>query len=279
VNVLSAYAAAHSLEFEAVPLVYHACRSVVPPNRMFDSSVAVVYVSPVQDDPRAFLLSVACPDLVLAAPAKLASGLFFGRRLKAVNQCRRERATGLLAVSAGQPGVAHELRRLASEARAAGRVPYTLCVGKAGPIKLMNLPGLSVFVLVGCPLSTLLLSETLASPVCVLLTPLEHALACGPERAWRPLFLFGDATTLQEEDEEDSYEKEERAAVPSTGALVLTSGDAARQIALVSPAAAMLRQPGRWLGVDPSAPDAAPTAPIQGRTGIASQYEEEPNKL
>lgn len=140
----------------------------------------------------------------------------------------------------------------------------------------MNFSGLSVFVLVGCPLSTLLLSETLASPVCTLLTPLEHTLACGPEHAWQPLFLFGEIKPVENDEEDDSQEEEKEVSTSHSGALVLTAGDTARQLALVSPAAAALRAPGRWVGVDPAAPTDAPAPPVEGRSGIASGYEDEP---
>jgi hypothetical protein len=155
--------------------------------------------------------------------------------------------------------------------RAAGRVPYTLCVGKAGPIKLLNLPGLSVFVLVGCPLSTLLLSESLASAVCTLVTPLEHALACRSNRDWKPLFLFGDLSAKSPASDDDEDEEKEAPRATSQ-ALVFTKNE----IALVSPAAALLRQPGRWVGVDPTTSHLEATAAVPGRSGIASHYEHEP---
>jgi diphthamide biosynthesis protein 2 len=277
VDALAEYARVHGLEFEAVPLSY--LPGAVFPNNMFASSVPVVYISPLPDDPRAFLLSLACPEVVHAAPSRAPSALFYGRRMKAVNKCRDTRATGLLAVSPGATGAAAELKRLAAQVRAAGRVPYTLCVGKAGPIKLLNLPGLSVFVLVGCPLSTLLLSETLASPVCTILTPLEHEMACKPEKAWKPLFLFGDVENVDLTDEDDdcdgneSHVEEKKEA--SSSALVFV-GDTARAVAKVSPAAALLRQPGRWMGLDPDSAHLTAVPAIEGRSGVASGYEQEP---
>lgn len=276
---LQSFAAQHALLLEEVPLLHHAnAHKQLNQEELFSfagKNNAIVYVSPFASDPRAVLLALSAPSpssLLLAGPSALSSSLFFGRRLRAVAAARRARATGLLAVQPS-PSCAQQLRALAAEVRSAGRVPYTLCVGKAGPIKLMNLPGLSVFVLVGCPMSTLLLAETLASPVCTLLTPLEHALACRPERDWKPLFLFGD---IGEPSPNSDDEEEEQPKAASSGPLALLPGDAARQIALVSPAAAALRASGRWVGLDPTAPDIAPAAPVQGRSGIASQYKEEP---
>jgi diphthamide biosynthesis enzyme Dph1/Dph2-like protein len=280
-------ARARALRLEEVALRHHARRHCALPQHLFAARCQrerVLYVTPLHEDPRALLLALSLGDrLTVIGPSSssssAAASLFFGRRLRAVRQCRAARATGLLAVAA-RPGAAAELARLAAEARAAGRVPYTLYVGKTSPVKLLNFAGLSAFVLVGCPLATLLLAETLASPVCALLTPLEHRLACLPERAWQPLFLFGEPQPLQDDDDDNDDDEEEdafsRQQQQQQGALVLTSGDAARQIARVSPAAALLRQPGRWVGVDAAAPSAAAAPPLQGRSGIASAYEDEP---
>ena len=272
---LTAYAALHGLHFEPVPLEYHPGRGPPPPHRPFDADGPVLYVSPLEADPRCVLLSLSAPELLVAGPARAATSaaLFFGRRMAAVRRCREARATALLAVSPGAPGTADQLRSLAAEVRAAGRVPYTLCVGKAGPIKLLNLPGLSVFVLVGCPLSTLLLAESLASAVCTLVTPLEHALACRPDREWQPLFLFGNPVAAPSDDDDDDDDKEDDGpAASSSRALIFTNNEIAR----VSPAAALLRQPGRWVGVDPATSHLEAAAAVPGRSGIASQYTHEP---
>ncbi len=267
---LAAYAQRFELLFDRTPLEFHP-PDAIPPQHMYDSEVPVLYVSPVAEDPRSLLLSLACPDLVLAGPSRVASSLFFSRRIGAVKKCRETRATALLAVSPGADGTASELLRLAQQVRDAGRVPYTLCVGKAGPIKLLNLPGLSVFVLVGCPMSTLLLSQSLASAVCTLVTPLEHELACRSERDWKPVFLFGNIG----EKLPNSSDEEEEDEKPGSRAIVFTGNE--KQIALVSPAAALLRQPGRWLGVDPSVENLEAKAAVPGRSGIASEYQHEPD--
>lgn len=111
-----------------------------------------------------------------------------------------------------------------------------------------------------------------------LLTPLEHKLACGPERAWRPLFLF-DAGGKQEHEEEkdsDDDDHEDEALPDRSGAGPLAAGAGAALVARESPAAALLRRPGRWVGVDAAAPDTGPMAAVPGRSGIASHYEDEP---
>ena len=130
------------------------------------------------------------------------------------------------------------------------------------------------YVVVGCPVTTLRLAESFVSPELSLLTPAEYRLAGRRAEHWVPVFVGALPDPVSDDsgqDSDDSSLEHQEEQVAERRALMRTTDDAL----LASPAAALLRQPGRWVGLDPSVAGLTPELAQQGRAGIAMGYSDE----
>jgi hypothetical protein len=270
---LREYALRHQLVLEEVPLQYPS--SQVSPD-LFAPRSSCLYLTPHLQDPRSLLLGLAVAahddwEMRVVGPASAAlKPSFWSQRIALQKKIRDVRAVGLLATDHSQVNVAAQLKELSDLARSRGQTAYCISVGRTSETKLLNFPGLELFVMLGCPLTSLLVSQQLHSPVTMLVTPLEYKLAGLPPSSWKPIFLRGDLPVPDADDDTDEEQEVYEEEIKERS-IKLHEGSALQ----ASPAAAILRAPGKWVGLDPSCQDVEVKPAEKGQSGIASSYQGE----
>jgi len=103
------------------------------------------------------------------------------RRYHMVERVRAARFVGIVVGTLGASCYIGIIRRIEAICRAANRKVKTFVVGKLNVPKLANFSEVDVFVLVACPLSTLVDSKEYFAPI---VTPFELELALAGTREW-----------------------------------------------------------------------------------------------
>jgi diphthamide biosynthesis protein 2 len=225
---------------------------------------------------------------------------FLMRRHAMVERCRAARAVALLCGTLAAARYAELLVYLRQMARRETKC-YTLVVGKPNEAKLANLGAVEAYCLVACRESTLLACETrdFGAPI---VTPLELQLAYEQSAAcaWdadystdfeevlRRKALLAAATHAPPPDEAAGVHFSlatgrivarhgaGRIAAPSADAdqmhLTQSSGGGELVQAFASSVAVQHLQKSTFRGLDPRLGEDAPSAVVDGRSGIASAY-------
>jgi diphthamide biosynthesis protein 2 len=116
------------------------------------------------------------------------------RRFFLTEKARDASIVGVLVGTMGIQGVNTALANIRAKVRTSGRKSYSFLVGKINPHKLANFDEIDVFVLIACPLNSLLDSKDFYKPI---VTPYELDVALGL-REWNfsvptDLALLADA--------------------------------------------------------------------------------------
>jgi len=221
-----------------------------------------------------------------------------------VERCRAARAVALLCGTLAAARYAELLVYLRQMARRETKC-YTLVVGKPNEAKLANLGAVEAYCLVACRESTLLACETrdFGAPI---VTPLELQLAYEQSAAcaWnadyttdfeevlRRRALLSAAPAAPPAGDEDrsahfslatgrivARQGASGIAAPAADAdqlqLTQSSGGGALVQAFVSSVAVQHLQQSTFRGLEPRLGEDAPSAIVDGRSGIASAYEGE----
>lgn len=235
-------------------------------------------------------------------PTRQVTSLISKRFLK-VQQTRDASMIGLLVGTMGVQGYSEVLNNLSKLAHRAGKKTYTFLMGKINPQKLANFAHIDAYVLVACPLNSLLDSREFFKPV---VTPFELEVALDA-REWSTRFAlsFTELASLSQlslDDENDKHKDgdndDDDDDTPhfslATGKLIHaaiqkpspkttdvtpgTAGDDAlvkhgadRHIAIrySSPAADALAELS-FRGMESNKGDKAPQAAVKGQSGTAS---------
>nr|XP_060629332.1 2-(3-amino-3-carboxypropyl)histidine synthase subunit 2 [Anolis sagrei ordinatus] len=217
------------------------------------------------------------------------------RRLYLVERARDAQVVGIVVGTLGVADYLSVLQHLRGIIHKAGKRAYTLAVGKPNPAKLANFLEIEIFVLVACPLNSLLDSSDFYRPI---ITPYEMELACNPARIWTGSYvtdfhyLLPGACAHTPFPDKMSEAEDEPSISLITGELRSTnlnivpdpklSSDTAvacrnhlQTVAEISPAASFLKSRS-WQGLEPQLGQTAVTKAVAGRRGIAIAYEDEP---
>ncbi|GBG27775.1 2-3-amino-3-carboxypropylhistidine synthase subunit 2 [Hondaea fermentalgiana] len=235
-----------------------------------------------------------------APPTRRVTNLIAKRFLK-VQQTRDAPMIGLLVGTMGVQGYATVIQSLSRLAQSAGKKTYTFLMGKINPQKLANFAHIDAYVLVACPLNSLLDSKDFFKPV---VTPFELEVALNA-RSWSTRFelAFSNLASIQPSSTDQNAAQHEaendddadaphfslatgsfvRAAVAqplpahaaapvatsAPDALVEHGNDRHITIRYASPAADALASQ-TFRGLDPAKGDKAPQAAQKGQSGTAS---------
>lgn len=267
------------------------------------------------DSPTAKVIQVALQRHVLqalvwrdgafaAAPLQFQLGSFLMRRYAMVERCRAARAVALLCGTLAAARYAELLVYLRQMARRETKC-YTLVVGKPNEAKLANLGAVEAYCLVACRESTLLACETrdFGAPI---VTPLELQLAFEQSAAcaWnadyttdfeevlrrKALLSAAPPAAASADDDRSAHfslatgrivarQGASGIAAPAADAdqlqLTQSSGGGALVQAFASSVAVQHLQKSTFRGLEPRLGEDAPSAIVEGRSGIASAYQGE----
>ncbi|XP_076463065.1 2-(3-amino-3-carboxypropyl)histidine synthase subunit 2-like [Babylonia areolata] len=103
------------------------------------------------------------------------------KRYFMIEQAKEAKIVGIMAGTLGVSRTCEIIAHLKAVVKGAGKKSYTFVVGKLNVPKLANFMEVDVFVLVACPLNTLIDSKEFLKPV---VTPFEMEIACNQAREW-----------------------------------------------------------------------------------------------
>ncbi|KAL8618621.1 hypothetical protein ACOMHN_015731 [Nucella lapillus] len=103
------------------------------------------------------------------------------KRYYMIERAKEAKIVGILAGTLGVSRTGEIITHLKELVRGVGKKSYTFVVGKLNVPKLANFMEVDVFVLVACPLNTLIDSKEFLKPV---VTPFEMEVACNQAREW-----------------------------------------------------------------------------------------------
>lgn len=200
------------------------------------------------------------------------------KRYHMIEKARSAETFGIIAGTLGVSGNLAAIERCKRAIEAVGKRWYMLMIGKPSPTKVDNFPELDVFVLVACPQTSLLDSREYMRPV---ITPLEleASLTEGEWATGRYTLDFADLLdrdVVQLAKDEASNASTE----PSESTTLANRGEWGVAVSAPGSAADFLKR-RQWQGLESQRDangetvDALDTRVRQGRTGVASSYENE----
>eukprot|EP00055_Hartaetosiga_balthica_P014240 m.77191 g.77191 ORF g.77191 m.77191 type:complete len:583 (+) comp8536_c0_seq2:48-1796(+) len=222
-------------------------------------------------------------------------GRQLSRRYFLVQKAKDATTVGLLLGTLGSAHYGKITQMLQTMLKASGKKVYTLVVGKINPAKLANFTEMDIYCLVSCPHNSLVDSTEFFRPV---LTPYELQLACAPGHEWNGHFesdyvhLMGELTSdlrnmMKEETEHGGEEAEPHFSLitssyvdhrknkqelveDESGTIVV------REKGVLAQYGGGYLQTRTFQGLEQKLGETPVAKAVEGRCGIAIQYEEEP---
>lgn len=227
------------------------------------------------------------------AKVQASAGRELAKRYGVVGKLREAGTVGILVGTLGVGRYLEALGYLVALARRAGKRAYSFVVGQLSPAKLANFAHVDAFVLVACPENTLLDTRDYLRPVA---TPFEAQLAFLPGRVWTGAYSLQLSDILLHQDNpatsdpkkegdggDDDEEEEDMLFSLQSGTLVPRSQASSGSVmvskkapgTLINTPDTHLSTTRSWYGLTPQLGQTEVVDVVQGRTGIASAYDDE----
>uniref|UniRef100_A0A7S3EHT7 2-(3-amino-3-carboxypropyl)histidine synthase subunit 2 n=1 Tax=Rhodosorus marinus TaxID=101924 RepID=A0A7S3EHT7_9RHOD len=205
----------------------------------------------------------------------VAVGRVIAQRFAVVEKARHAHRYGIVAGTLSVSGQIQAIARCQKVIEKAGRRSYTICVGKPTLEKLRNFPEIEVFVVIACPENSLLSPKGFDRAV---ITPMELMVALTDDEHLDPVQYSADFNLAFSENLKLEYEEEEgREGTTSTD--VSSRADWSVRDVRGQGSAATELQRRSYVGMEYQTPEDAPTKALKGKSGIASQYSSETDRL
>lgn len=128
------------------------------------------------------------------------------RRYYLVEKAKDANIIGVLVGTLGVAGYLHMIHQMKELITKAGKIAYTLVMGRPNPAKLANFPECDVFINVSCAQTALLDSKEFLAPV---ITPFEAMLAFGRGTQWTGAYVMEFRDLMSSSPVEGSDQAEE----------------------------------------------------------------------
>ncbi|XP_028408526.1 2-(3-amino-3-carboxypropyl)histidine synthase subunit 2-like [Dendronephthya gigantea] len=218
------------------------------------------------------------------------------KRYYLIERAKDARVVGILIGTLGVANYLTILQRIKKILRQCGKKCFTFVTGKLSPEKLANFMEIDVFVLIACPENSIICSQEFYRPI---ITPFEIEIACTRARDWTGEYITdfhellpGSAKHVEIESkgtEEVTDEVPDVSLISGKLRPVFTQQEIGknRSDSLVlknqnttlstqpTSAAGFLAQRS-WKGLEPKRGETEVTKAVEGRSGIASGYANEP---
>ena len=234
------------------------------------------------------------PDLLELKLQHLSINKSLMKRFYLVQKAKDAKIVGIVMGTLGIARYKEIVHRLKLVLKQAGKKYYTFIMGKINVAKMANFMEIDIFVLVACPENSLIDSKEFFKPI---VTPFEIEMACLHNREWTGEYitdfrdlLHGEPSYLEIKDCVDNIEPEYSLI---TGQLrsctnkIDNNSESSTEVALISNEKRLVPHnvtnasdfllTRTWQGLQINSSDTEVRKAIDGRSGIANDYENEAN--
>ena len=213
------------------------------------------------------------------------------RRFYLIEKAKDAQIVGVVLGTLGVARYNEMVNRLKKVLKQSGKKFYTFVIGKINPAKLANFMEIDMFVLIACPENSLIDSKEFYKPI---VTPYEMEIACLRERSWTGDYVTDFRDLLPGSDffvkaeEEDGSDEDEPEYSLVTGKLRTnnnTDETICTDLATQNESKSLMESSAKnaseylasrtWQGLEISPQNNEVKLAVEGRSGIAMNYQNE----
>ena len=220
----------------------------------------------------------------------MAVNKYLMRRFYLIEKAKDAQIVGVVLGTLGVSRYNEMVNRLKKVLKQSGKKYYTFVIGKINPAKLANFMEIDMFVLIACPENSLIDSKEFYKPI---VTPYEMEIACLRKRSWtgdyvtdfRDLLPGSDFFVEAEEDFSDENEPEyslvtgemrtNNNTYDSLCTDMATQNESNSLVASSAKNASEYLASRTWQGLEISPQNNEVLLAVEGRSGIAMNYQNE----
>jgi len=232
------------------------------------------------------------PDQQRFQKESLSVNKYLMKRFYLIEKAKDAQIVGIVMGTLGVARYNEMVTKLKKTLKDSGKRFYSFVVGKINPAKLANFMEIDIFVLVACPENSLIDSKEFYKPI---ITPYELEIACLKGREWTGDYLtdFRDllpgSQHFVDYNEENSEDEPEYSLI--TGKLRTNNNDSesiCTDLATRNESNSLVAAPAKsaseylatrtWQGLQIQSGKTEVVSAVEGRSGIAMNYVNEPEK-
>jgi len=232
------------------------------------------------------------PDQQRFQKESLSVNKYLMKRFYLIEKAKDAQIVGIVMGTLGVARYNEMVTKLKKTLKDSGKRFYSFVVGKINPAKLANFMEIDIFVLVACPENSLIDSKEFYKPI---ITPYELEIACLKGREWTGDYLtdFRDllpgSQHFVDYNEENSEDEPEYSLI--TGKLRTNNNDSesiCTDLATRNESNSLVTAPAKsaseylatrtWQGLQIQSGKTEVVSAVEGRSGIAMNYVNEPEK-